>query len=866
VLDLARAVVQRSSEGQGAPPVDLTPLEARLLRYLARAAPRPVPNDELLEAVWGYAPSARSRAVRVTVGRLRNKLEVDPARPTHLVTVRGAGYRLAAEPVRDAELHPPASLDAFVGRSRDRAAVLEAVRGRSWVTLEGPPGVGKTRLALEVAHAWAGPVGWFALGQVGSAEGALGRIASRMGLRLADPLNLGRALADRVSLVVLDELERIAPELAGFVDPWLEHTSIRVLATSRVPLGVRGEKRFEVGPLDGVASVELLSARSGLPVNALEGVASRCDGLPLAIELAATAARGGVLVPDAASEDDGILAGAMRRSWELLDDGPREVLATAAAFGGPFQLERIRDVLPPERTARAAAYLHLLRTHGLLVREGDARLRLLTSLQDALTPLAPDAIGRAADRHRAVFVEVASDAAEALFTPARRAVLDALIAERAELEVAIDRAVQSAPAQAAVLVRPWVYALRVRTGETGQARLQAVDDACRARGVATEAALQVRCMVLESAIGATYDAAQDELAAMRQAALDSGQAAIAARIAARLGRSLVLLGDYPAAAALFEEAIAQEAPPRFAARIHVGLAKVAQVEGDGDRAERHLHAALAVLGDVVDPPVEGEIRMSLGRLALDRGAIAEARRAFTEAMEVGRADGEYATLRPLGALANADLVAGQHEAALKGFDALSQLAARLGESRQLAIAQIRRTGILVERGDDEADHALAEIRSLAGSFDSAEIAAAVEGYRFLHAMDRDAPDEADAALQAMAALDLPPARALERRYWHALRDWMAGAPIDSALIDAFGSAGQAGFRWGLLALSALDGDVAAERALRQGLPPTGGAVYRALLDWARTRRISGRTPDGLADVAHTGVLLRLAMRRENLRR
>ncbi len=865
VLDLARARVNRSGDVSGSQQgsvAELTPLETRLLRYLARASPRPVPNDELLEAVWGYAPSARSRAVRVTVGRLRNKLEADPSRPVHLVTVRGSGYRLAAEPVRDPDLHPPASVDVFVGRSRERANVLEALRSSSWVTLEGPPGVGKSRLALEVAHAWTGPVGWFALGEVASVEGALGRMASRTGGRLANPLALGRTLAGRVSLVVLDELERIAPELAAVVDPWLANTSIRVLATSRIPLGVAGERRIEVGPLDPVASVELLSVRSGLPAPELQPYLPGCDGLPLALELAANTARGGVLPEHLPSDVADPLAGALQRSWELLEDGPREVLASAAAFGGAFRVERLRDVLPEGRADRAAAWLHTLRTHGLLVRANAGSLRMLTSLRQALVRLAPELVQRACERHRAVFVELASDAADGLFTPDRSSVLDGVIAARAELEVAIDRAIETAPADAASLVEPYVYALRVRTGETGLARLRAVDVACREAGVSTEPALRVRCQVLEHAVGRTRNAEQAELEALRTHALQHGHPAIAARIAARLGRSLVLLGDYDAAAALFAEAVTHPAPARYAARLHVGLAKVARVQDAPDAARGHLEDALSVLEGVVDPPVHGEILMSLGRLALDRGAVPEARRLFTEALDVGGADGEYATLRPLGALANADLVAGRHDAALSGFEHLSTLAARLGETRQLAIAQIRRTGILVERGDDEADHAVAEIRALTADFDSTEIAAAVEAFRFLRAMDTWDREEADAALKAIDALELPPARDLERRYWHAVRGWMDGDEIDPALIEAFGTAGQAGFRWGLLAMRALDGDVAAERSLRQSLPADGGAVYRAMLEWARSRRVHGRDPEGLTELAHTGVLLRLALQRD----
>src|SRR5687768_16182854 len=100
-LDLTRQLVWRDGAT-----VSLTAAEGRLLAYLVANNGRVVPNDELLEQVWGYRRGVRSRTVATTVRRLREKIEANPAEPDHLLTVYGTGYRF--EPLEAAE--PPTLL------------------------------------------------------------------------------------------------------------------------------------------------------------------------------------------------------------------------------------------------------------------------------------------------------------------------------------------------------------------------------------------------------------------------------------------------------------------------------------------------------------------------------------------------------------------------------------------------------------------------------------------------------------------------------------------------------------------------------------------------------------------------------------
>ncbi len=93
-LDLERLQARRDGRT-----LDLTPIEFRLLRYLARHPGRPFSRDQLIEAVWGYESDVGSeRTVDVHVRHLRLKLEADAAKPRHLITVRGIGYKLELEP------------------------------------------------------------------------------------------------------------------------------------------------------------------------------------------------------------------------------------------------------------------------------------------------------------------------------------------------------------------------------------------------------------------------------------------------------------------------------------------------------------------------------------------------------------------------------------------------------------------------------------------------------------------------------------------------------------------------------------------------------------------------------------------------
>jgi hypothetical protein len=129
------AVVRRAA-GTAA----LTPREQAVLEWLAARRDRAVTRDELLIEVFGMSPDARSRAVDVIARRLREKLEVDPERPEHVLTVFGTGYRFVESP---APALPPDP--GFVGRKDEVERLATALSGPVTAVVVGPPGASARR-------------------------------------------------------------------------------------------------------------------------------------------------------------------------------------------------------------------------------------------------------------------------------------------------------------------------------------------------------------------------------------------------------------------------------------------------------------------------------------------------------------------------------------------------------------------------------------------------------------------------------------------------------------------------------------------------------------------------------------------------
>ena len=306
----------------------------------------------------------------------------------------------------------PMALSSFVGRADVVDTLAGVVEDHRLVTLIGPGGVGKTRLALEVARSRPGPT-WFV--DLAAATDDAG-IPRAIAAALAVEEQPGQPLLDTVAtvlnhrgpaLLVLDNCEQLVASCAGAAHAILRRCpSVRLLATSRVPLGVDGEYLHPVEPLEEAEAVSLFADRAGLAGAGftltagnrphVEEICRRLDGLPLAIELAAGLAR--VLDPGelAARLDDRFtllqsspsrparqrtLRAAVEWSYELLSPEARDVFDRLGVFAGAFGLDAAeavagRDVL---------GSLRELVDHSLVARDLSSpaapRYRLLDTLR-----------------------------------------------------------------------------------------------------------------------------------------------------------------------------------------------------------------------------------------------------------------------------------------------------------------------------------------------------------------------------------------------------------------------------------------------------------------------------------------------------
>ena len=322
-----------------------------------------------------------ARALQV---RLREELGIDASSEIrdlyHDLLLQAP--RLSLEPPEPPS-NLPRRLTSFVGRRRELQEVTELLQASRLLTLTGPGGIGKTRLALEVARRvraqFPGGVWWIDLASVTDPAFVLDEVARTLGVSVTTGTELGdavvRALSRRRTLLLLDNCEHVAATVAEAVERILSATTgPRILATSRTPLGIEHERRWVVPPLtlppeaSSVAELDesdaaclfVERARAVSPAFALDAenagaVAEACrrlDGLSLAIEIAA--ARLSAFAPQEIVNQldqrfallelpavDGLtrhrtLEAAVDASYRLLSDAERAVFERLSTFVGPL--------------------------------------------------------------------------------------------------------------------------------------------------------------------------------------------------------------------------------------------------------------------------------------------------------------------------------------------------------------------------------------------------------------------------------------------------------------------------------------------------------------------------------------------------
>ncbi|WP_329079906.1 BTAD domain-containing putative transcriptional regulator [Streptosporangium sp. NBC_01469] len=475
-----------------------------------------------------YQAGRQSEALAAYTGlrrQLADELGVDPgpelAALHQAILEHDAALEAAPVSRRRTSADLAAPLTELVGRREAVHAVRELLTAHRLVTLTGPGGVGKTRLAEEAAGQAAGayPEGVRMVGLAGSTEVAE-QLGAALGIREEGTAGLEDALRSRRFLLLLDNCEHVIDAAADVVRRILAAVpGLSVLATSREPLGLAGEAVWTVPPLPQADAERLFAVRAAAAApgfvvtehnaEAVATICRRLDRIPLALELAATRVRALGVHELSARLDDRfrLLAGGQRGvpprqrtlravidwSWELLGDDERTVLRRLAVFADGCTLEAAevvcggdQDVLDP---------LIRLVDRSLVTVVDGPRYRLPESIAAYALERLTEAgeLEALQSRHHAHYTELAEQAAAQLHGPDQQRRLTLLDQESANLRVALERAVRrkdAAGAMSMALALTWYWFLRGRLSEARRS----LDETLRVTGD-VQAALRTQAVL-----------------------------------------------------------------------------------------------------------------------------------------------------------------------------------------------------------------------------------------------------------------------------------------------------------------------------------------------------------------------------------
>jgi non-specific serine/threonine protein kinase len=573
----------------------------------------------------------------------------------------------------------PVPRTTFVGRCTEIAELRRLVPRARLTTLVGPGGVGKTRLAVQVAaqvrDSFPDGVCFADLALLSDPALLPQHVAAALDLRDSSPRWLVASIADvlaaRRALLVLDNCEHLRDACAVLVDTLLtECPQVRVVATSRSPLDVAGETLFPVHPLPAAAdAVDLLVERATAraPGFALTDanradVLALCrhlDGMPLALELAAVRLR--TLSPaqlvdrlddrldllrhsrPGAPERHRTLHAAVQWSYRLLTPAEQVLWRRAAVFVGDFDLaaaEAVGAGPPLDRRAVLDTLTGLVDKSVLdVVRQpAGVRFRMLETVRvfgrQLLEPTEREAIRR---RHRDHYARLA--AAADWTGPDQVAQFDRFATEHGQLRAALDFSVQT-PGEAAAGLRLaadlWLYWQargQLSEGQRWLARLLACygePTATRARGLAVAGYLALARTDPASAVP------------LLQQALDLADAldepAVAAFCTQYLGLARLFVGDLDGAETLLRHAASayrRAGEDAFLAFVLADLGMVAFLRGDLDGAAGAFTGSLALTAGG-DPWTQSHATWGMGLVRWRTGALDEAQRLQRAALSLMR--------------------------------------------------------------------------------------------------------------------------------------------------------------------------------------------------------------------------------------
>lgn len=755
-LDVARGCVLRAGEE-----LKLRPKVYETLKYLVEHPGKLIAKQELIQAVWPDAFVTDDSLVQCTI-ELRRAL--GDRNQQLLKTVPRRGYLFTAEVVQsnrksdrvpvpdrfvlagDRELSSagtarrhhdlPIPRTSLIGREQQvaEASALLLQPDARLLSLTGPGGAGKTRLALAVANAIAdqfpGGAHFVGLASVMDPELVANAIADALEIKHVAGRTIPQLIGDQFRssgplLLLLDNFEQVLPAATTVAETLDACPSLRVLVTSRACLRLYGEQEFPVAPLAQDSAIQLFvqrtaAVRPDFAVTpeaelAIREICSRLDGLPLAIELAA--ARTKVLSPAAILDRlqsrlqlltsgaldlparQQTLRKAIDWSHDLLNEAERRLFRRLSVFLGGCTLEAAEAVCNTSRDLGVDLFEGLSSlvdknlVQSLDQAEGGPRFAMLETIREYALERLGDSGEHSATRraHAAYCLVLAEEGNPELSPPDRGRWLSHCDAEIDNFRFALDWLFQSADLDWALrlcvaLFRFWD--MREHLSE-GRSRLEGVLHMAGADRPKDRA----RVLLFLGALATTqgdYQAAErfleQSLSIYEELGDDLG-------IAASLNAMAVSArdrGDYAAAHSNFERSLAcwRMLPDRLAmARCLHNLANVVKARGDYPRALWALREATDIFEELGDRSGAAWSINQQGDIARAQGDVVAARGLYQRALTAFREAGDpWGSARSLTDLAYIDCEQGNHVAAHEGCREALEIFASLGHRRGMARA------------------------------------------------------------------------------------------------------------------------------------------------------------------------------------
>jgi predicted ATPase/class 3 adenylate cyclase/DNA-binding CsgD family transcriptional regulator len=607
-------------------------------------------------------------------------------------------------PLRSLDTLPnnlPLQLTSFVGRARELAAVGEALAAHRLLTLTGPGGTGKTRLALQAA-AEVGPAypdGVWLVELATLADPALvpQAVAAAVGVREEPGRPLTATLADALrpkrTLLLLDNCEHLLDASARLADALLRACpDLRVLATSREALGIGGEtawlvpslalpdpdrppppealSRYEAVALfvDRALAVQPAFRVTDANAPAVARVCARLDGIPLALELAAAHVR--VLPVEqllgrledrfrlltggsrTALERHQTLRAAVDWSYALLDARERRLFARLSVFAGGFTLEAAEQVGAGAAPLDVLDLLTRLVDKSLVVAEeqldGTARYRLLETLRQYAGQKLAARAGEAAavrERHATFYLDLAKAAEPRLLEAEQEVWLHRLAQEHGNLRAALHWSVDGGASDTALRLAGALWRFWSTRGHLGEGRVwlaRALDLPAGPAAARARALTAAGTLAYQQGDYAAADAHYETGLALKR---ELGDLPGVASSLNGLGNVAALRGEYAVARALFGESleVRRRLHDRWgiAAALH-NLGYVSHQEGDLAAARRYYEESLTAEQELGNRHGVALSLSNLGLVVAEGGDPERARMLGEESLAIFRELGDRA--------------------------------------------------------------------------------------------------------------------------------------------------------------------------------------------------------------------------------